>query len=87
MSADGTYNGWANRQTWNVCLWIGNDEGLYTLAKDCVSYEAFRLFLREVLGNSPLAFETPDSVSWNDSNINLYEMNEFWKGTFSKLPI
>ena len=85
MSADGTYNGWANRETWNVCLWIGNDEWLYTMAKDCVSYEAFKLFLREILGNSQLAFETPDGVSWNDSAVNLAELQDFWTENFSKV--
>lgn len=29
-------NGWTNYESWNVALWIDNDEDLYNLAKDCV---------------------------------------------------
>lgn len=31
-----TYNGHKNYNRWNVSLWIGNDEGLYSLARDCI---------------------------------------------------
>ena len=26
-----TYNGWTNYETWNVALWLQNDEGWYSV--------------------------------------------------------
>ncbi len=42
------YNGYKNYETWNVCLWIGNDEGLHELAASCDDYGSFTEILKEV---------------------------------------
>jgi hypothetical protein len=72
------YNGYANYATWNVCLWIGNDEGLYNFAKDCSDYAEFVENMRE-MGS----LETADNVAWNDSGIDLDEMKEYWDESFA----
>ena len=86
MSPDGTYNGYANYQTWNVILWISNDEGLNEFASSCKDYSDFKTGLRELDSNSSIAYETPDGTAWSDSAINQFEMQEFWAENFSKVP-
>ena len=67
---DTTYNGWTNYETWNVALWIGNDQGLYNLARRCYSYQDFvNRYMEE--GDTTL-----DGVKWNDVNLNVVELDE-----------
>ena len=35
------YSGWINYETWNIALWINNDERLFNLAKETKTYEKF----------------------------------------------
>jgi hypothetical protein len=70
------YNGWTNYETWNVFLWIGNDEGLYRFAREHESYDEFTDALSELGGD--IAYQTPDGVAWNDSGINKVEIAEHW---------
>ena len=74
-NATQTYNGWANYETWNVALWIGNDEALYRSARQCYSYQDF---LNRYSDDS----ETPDGVKFNDSNINHVEMDDMMEELF-----
>ena len=32
------YNGWANYETWNVTLWMRNNQFFYYTAKACVKF-------------------------------------------------
>ena len=75
-------NGWANYETWNASLWIGNDEFLYNPALACVKYaegeNPWTKFVRCMTDGQIGSFlgETGDGVKWNDPKINADEMNE-----------
>ena len=62
------YNGWKNYATWNVALWIGNDEGLYNVAKCAGTYPEFVA----VVGSTA----TDDDVAWNDETLDIDALNE-----------
>src|SRR5207237_6827289 len=54
------YNGWTNYETWNVALWIDNEQGSYNhrreLAREaCVNAEAGRSFTRKESATQILA--------------------------------
>ena len=64
------YNGWADWTTWNVALWIRNDQTFYSIAKDCKDYMDFLYEMQYMIGS----FATPDGADWGEANIE--EMNE-----------
>ncbi len=70
-TTDETYNGWTNYETWNVALWLGNDEGMYRLARRKSSYDELIPTLECIYGQI-----TPDGVRWMDPKINTVEMDE-----------
>ena len=64
------YNGWTNYETWNVALWLGNDEGLYHLTRHASDWqEAKRRLARVGLT------ETPDGVSYDDCGLDEQELD------------
>ena len=70
---DTTYNGWTNYETWNVALWIQNEYGFYSIALQCDDYSEF---VDSLCGG---CIQTPDGVKWNDSKLDINELNEVIK--------
>ncbi len=78
---DDTCDGWKNYATWNVALWIGNDEGLYSIAREC-RHRGYLEFVRRLNDYNqltpipPIAYQTPDGVAWNDSGLDIEALDE-----------
>ena len=81
MIEETRFNGWKNYETWNISLWLQNDENLYSLCKEWVehqvdfcypvNYDIFRHTLNELCGET-----TPDGVRWDDESIDSLEVSE-----------
>ena len=65
------YNGYTNYETWNVALWIDNDQKNYNLMMQCNYYEEFVDIMHSKGKN-----KTGDGVLWNDPKVNVEEINE-----------
>jgi len=74
-----TYNGWKNRETWNVALWLGNDEGLYILAKEYVEHwrskgrkAHYQCFIK---ATGLIDDRTPDGIKYNGRRVSRRELS------------
>lgn len=73
------YNGWSNYETWNVALWIQNDEGLYAFARCMRNRVSPYMTFAECLNGMGI-FQTPDGVQYNDKNLDLISLDEMIEG-------
>jgi len=69
-----TFNGWANWATWNVALWLQNDEFIYRHAKanQNLGYKKWAARYRDETGE----FATADGAEWLDPTVDLDALDD-----------
>lgn len=74
------YNGWKNRQTWNVSLWINNDESLYRSAVEFMNRYKGRAPYTMFIYESGLRDErTPDGIGWFSTRLDYRALNSMMR--------
>jgi hypothetical protein len=71
---DTLYNGWKNRETWNVNLWLANDERLYQMVLAYGKEMNYRDFATNYLVYTSAG--TPDGVAWLDESLDYEALDE-----------
>jgi len=74
------YEGWTNYATWNVALWLNNEQPYYQAAVD---------FMKDYKGKQPYkdfimdcgldTQRTPDKIKWISGELNYKELNDMMR--------
>jgi hypothetical protein len=74
--ADNTYNGWKNRATWNVSLWLNNEYAIYMGAVEFMKdYTGKRPYIDFCKDSGLDTQRTPDRIMWISDQLDYAELN------------
>jgi hypothetical protein len=83
MTDDTTYNGWANWQTWNVSLWLQNEEPLYRICCEFMRRYQGTTPWRDLVAAGDLPMITPDDARLDDPALAVEELDRMLRDLLS----
>jgi len=80
------YNGWTNWETWNVLIWLDNDEDLYHMKQSFIRRNEHKQNFESIVKSFLIVMfpnGTPDMKSAVEMEaVNYQEIAETWKEEF-----
>lgn len=71
------YEGWKNYATWNVSLWLNNDEPLYRGAVEFMKNYKGKAPYKQFVADSGLSTQkTPNRINWYSAQLDFRELND-----------
>lgn len=75
-----TYEGWKNRSTWNVSLWLNNEFSIYQEAVAFMKdYKGERPYIDFCRDSGLDSQKTPDKIKWISGELDYAELNAMMK--------
>ena len=78
-----TYEGWKNRQTWNVSLWLNNEYSIYIAAVKFMEKrkhpKANNHYLRFIQEQGLADERTPDKIKWAGSRLDYKALDDMMR--------
>ncbi len=76
-----TYEGWKNRQTWNVSLWLNNDYNMYTAAVRFmqINPNLKRPYAQFIVSEGLENERTGDNIAWLGSRLDYKELDDMMR--------
>jgi hypothetical protein len=82
-SGEPEYNGWKNRQTWNVSMWLNNDYGIYKAAVQFMEKrkhpKANAHYLRFIKEQGLADERTPDRYKWLSNSLDYKALDDMMR--------